>query len=111
MKNNLVILGLSFISLAFWACGSSSSSDSTPAPTTKLKYADVSATINTNCATSGCHSSAQRADGIDLSTHAGVKANAAKAAEEITKKGMPPPDNTLNASFHGTANTEAKANL
>jgi hypothetical protein len=73
------------------SCGEDDSKKEEPATTTTtVKYADISAFVNTSCATAGCHSASSPADGYNMATRAGIAARASEAAAEIENGGMPP---------------------
>lgn len=95
-------LTLSILALAAIMHYVSCSKDSTTnCGTTTISYSGYIAPLMTvNCATSGCHNSTSKADGIDLSSYAGVKEHASHVYEAINNGSMPKggsklPDSTI----------------
>lgn len=80
-----ILCALSAIAIS---CGSKPS-DKPPETSAAPTYSDVSAFINTTCATSSCHNSASAAGGVDMSTQAKIQAKAASAAAAIRSGTMP----------------------
>lgn len=95
------------------SCGDDKKEDKPATTTTALKYSDVSTTISTYCATSGCHNAAGAAasGNYDMTSRAKVAAKAATAASRIesTANPMPTAGSTQKTQFD--AATTAKANL
>lgn len=108
MKKVTLNIGAMVISLlAFWACGDDSD-EVTAVPTTNLVYGDVSALIDNNCATSGCHAAASKSGDVDLSSYSGVTSSAASSAAEMRKGDMPTPGSNEASMLKANASDAAK---
>lgn len=87
----LRLFGVLVLVSALTGCGDDSTTkdDAKDGTTSALKYSDVQALITSSCAGSGCHAGASGSAGVDLSTEAGVRANAAASARRIEASTMP----------------------
>jgi hypothetical protein len=94
------------------SCGDDKKDDEKASTTTTLKYADVSSTITTYCATSGCHDAAgaSASGSYDMTTQAKTKTKASTAAARMENSSNPmPPVGSQKTALD--AATTAKANL
>ncbi len=80
----------SAVAFVAMSCGEDEKKDAPAATTTTVKYADVSAFINANCANSGCHTGASPAGSYNMSTRAGIATKAGDSATRIEAGSMPP---------------------
>jgi len=77
--------------LVAMSCGEEDSKKTAPAaPTTTVKYADISAFVNQNCANAGCHSGTSPAENYNMATRAGIATKAAISVTRIENGTMPP---------------------
>lgn len=88
----------SAVSIVVMSCGGDDDKKADPAaPTTTVKYSEISAFVGTSCAGAGCHSAANPSKGYNMSTRAGIAARASDAVKAIEDGSMPPEKTAFNA--------------
>lgn len=102
-----VVVITSAVAFVSMSCGEDEKKDAPAAPTTTVKYADVSAFINANCANSGCHTGANPAGSYNMSTRLGTASKAAASVARI-EAGTMPPTGAQKTAFDADDATSAK---